>query len=468
MRLEPLILNILTKNEEYTKKVQPHLKPEYFHKRVEKTVYQLIDSFYTKYSRLPPKDVLMIELDSVEGLSGDEYTECKKTLSEVFDDEYRYDLEWLVNETETFCKDKSVYNAVMQAVKIINGDDNKFNENQIPSILQDALAVSFDKNVGHDYFDNAKDRFDFYHKSEAKIACSIDILNKILGGGCPKKSIFVIMAPTGGGKSAVKCALAADYLSQGYNVLYVTLELAEERIAERIDANLFNIPIQEMKNLSERVFIDKVSRIKEKTHGKLVIKEYPTASASVANFRVLIDELKNKKGFVPDVFIVDYLGICNSAKYKSTGNVNTYTIQKSVAEELRGFAVENDMLCITSVQTNRTGFNNSDFDMDSISDSSGIIMAADVMLGVIRTDDLTALNQIILKQLKNRFGDPNYYKKFVVGMDFSRMKMYNVENSGQTTEIQSTIKNEESENRYGTKKGNTERGAASSGWDFDD
>lgn len=272
---------------------------------------------------------------------------------------------------------------------------------------------------------------------------------------------------TGGGKSAVKCSLAADYLSQGYNVLYITLELAEERIAERIDANLFNVPIQEMKNLSERVFIDKVSKIKEKTHGKLVIKEYPTASALVANFRILLDELKNKRGFVPDVMIVDYLGICTSAKYKSNGNVNTYTIQKSVAEELRGFAVEQDLLCLTSVQTNRTGFNNSDFDIDSISDSSGIIMTADLMFGIIRTDDLTALNQIILKQLKNRFGDPNYYKKFVVGMDFSRMKMYNVENSGQTTEIQSTIKNEESESRYGTKTA-TNRSSSSSGWDFDD
>jgi KaiC/GvpD/RAD55 family RecA-like ATPase len=461
MRLEPLILNILTKNEEYTKKVQPHLKPEYFHKRTEKTVYGLIDSFYVKYNRLPPKDVMMIELDSIEGLSGDEYTDCKKVISESFDDEYRYDLEWLVNETETFCKDKSVYNAVMQAVKIINGDDNKFTENQIPSILQDALAVSFDKNVGHDYFDNAESRYDFYHQSEQTILTSIDLLNKV--AKIPRKSLVIFMGSSGSGKSAVKCSLAADYLSQGYNVLYITLELAEERIAERIDANLFNIPLHEMKNLSKNVFVNKVNRLKEKTHGKLVIKEYPTSTASVANFRVLLDELKNKKSFVPDVLIVDYLGICSSSKYKTNGNVNSYTIQKSVAEELRAFAVEHDLLCITSVQTNRSGYNNADFELDSISDSAGIIMTADIMFGIIRTDELTALNQIVLKQLKNRFGDPNYYNKFVVGLDFSRMKMYNVENAGQTAETQSEIKKEESENRYG----NTKERSTGSGWDFD-
>lgn len=463
MRLEPLILNILTKDHEYTKKVQPHLKPEYFHKRTEKTVYSLIDSFYSKYSRLPPKDVMLIELDSIEGLSGDEYSDCKKVISESFDDEYRYDLEWLVNETEKFCKDKSVYNAVMQAVKIINGDDNKFTENQIPTILQDALAVSFDKNVGHDYFDNAEDRYDFYHQSENKIKTSIELLNKVTNQGITRKALAIFMGSSGSGKSAVKCSLAADYLSQGYNVLYITLELAEERIAERIDANLFNIPIHEMKNLSKNVFVNKVSKLKEKTHGKLVIKEYPTSSASVANFRVLFDELKNKKGFVPDILIVDYLGICNSAKYKSNGSVNTYTVQKSVAEELRAFAVEQNLLCVTSVQTNRSGYNNADFELDSISDSAGIIMTADLMFGIIRTDELTALNQIVLKQLKNRFGDPNYYKKFVVGLDFSRMKMYNVENVGQTTETQIAIKTEESENRYDKKY--TEQ--SGTGWDFD-
>jgi len=467
MRLEPLILNILTKNEEYTKKVQPHLKSEYFHKRVEKTVYQLIDSFYVKYSRLPPKDVLMVELDSVEGLSGDEYTECKKTLNEVFDDEYKYDLEWLVNETETFCKDKSVYNAVMQAVKIINGDDNKFTENQIPSILQDALAVSFDKNVGHDYFDNAKDRFDFYHRSEVKVRTSIDLLNKITGTGIPRRTLNILLGASGSGKSAIKCSLAADYLTQGYNVLYITLEMAEQRIAERIDANLFNVPVSEIKNLSEKIFVDKISKLHEKTRGKLVIKEYPTSTASVANFRILLDELKNKRGFIPDILIVDYLGICASARYKSAANINSYTYQTSVAEELRALAVEQDFIIWTSVQTNRSGMNVSDFDVEAMADSTGPLKTADLLLGIIRTDDLTALNQIILKQLKNRFGDPNYYKKFVVGMDFSRMKMYNVENSGQTTEIQSTIKNEESESRYGTKTA-TNRSSSSSGWDFDD
>jgi archaellum biogenesis ATPase FlaH len=467
MRLEPLILNILTKNEEYTKKVQPHLLPEYFHKRTEKTVYQLIDAFYAKYSRLPPRDVLQIELDSIEGLSGDEFTECRKIITEAYEDEYRYDFEWLVNETEKFCKDKSVYNAVMQAVKIINGDDNKFTENQIPSILQNALAVSFDKNVGHDYFDNAKERFDFYHKSEAKIKTSIDLINKITNNGTPRRTLNLLIGPSGSGKSAVKCSLAADYLKQGYNVLYLTMEMAEQRIAERIDANMFDIPLSEIKNLSEKVFVDKITKIHEKTQGKLVIKEYPTGTASVANFRVLMDELKNKRNFVPDIVFVDYLGICASARYKTSANVNSYTYQTSVSEELRAFAVEYDIIVWSSVQTNRSGMNVSDFDVEAMADSTGPLKTADLLLAIIRTDDLTALNQIILKQLKNRFGDPNYYKKFVVGMDFSRMKMYNVENSGQTTEIQSTIKNEERESRYGTKTA-TNRSSSGSGWDFDD
>ncbi len=470
MRLEPLILNILAKDDEYAKKVQPHLKPEYFQKRTEKATYELIDAFYQKYNRLPQKDVLLLELDSYVGLSGDEFSEAKKVIQDVYDDEYKYDREWLVDETESFCKDKAVHNAIMQAVRIINGEDKKFTEGQIPTLLQDALSVSFDKNVGHDYFENAAERFAFYNNKENKIHCSIDIMNKITNGGLPRKTLNLLIGPSGSGKSGVKCSLASDYLEQGYNVLYITLELAEERVAERIDANKFNVPISEVHSLSESIFLDRISKIKAKTAGRLITKEYPTSTASVANFRVLLEELKAKKNFKPDVVFVDYLGICASAKYKNASNINSYTYQTAVAEELRALAVEYDLLLWSSIQTNRSGMNTSDYDVEAIADSTGPLKTADFLLAIINTDDLKAQMQIILKQLKNRYGDPNYYKKFVVGMDFARMKMYNVENNAHLAETKAEIE-KEGKGRYTVKKEDPwaeEKKVSTSAWDFDD
>ncbi len=466
MRLEPLILNILAKDEQYTKKVYPHLKPDYFQKRTEKAVYELIDAFYKKYSRLPQKDVLLLELDSYAGMSEDEFDDAKKVINEVFDDEYRYDLEWLIDETELFCKEKAINNAIMQAVRIINGEDKKHVEGQIPSLLQDALAVSFDKNVGHDYFENAEQRFEFYNNKEAKIHCSIDILNKITNGGLPRKTLNLLIGPSGSGKSGVKCSLAADYLNQGYNVLYITLELAEERVAERIDANLFNVPIADIHSLSKNIFLDRIEKIKGKTRGRLITKEYPTSTASVANFRVLLEELKSKKNFVPDVVFVDYLGICASVKYKNASNINSYTYQTAVAEELRALAVEYDLLLWSSIQTNRSGMNTSDYDVEAIADSTGPLKTADFLLAIINTPDLKAQLQIILKQLKNRYGDPEYFKKFIVGMDFARMKMFNVENNAHLQETQKEIE-KETKNRYSHVSSSTPT-CSTNAWDFAD
>lgn len=454
MRLEPLILNLLVKDSEYSKKVQPHLQSEFFTNKSEKVVFETIDSFIKKYGKLPPRDVIQLELDNVDGLTQDDHIDAKKIATATYADEYEYDLTWMVDETEKFCREKAIYNAIMQSVQIINGDDKKFSLGQIPHILQDALGITFDKNVGHDYFENMADRYDFYNKKEVRLKTSIDLLNKITDGGFPKKSLCLFIAQSGGGKSAVKCSLAADFIRNGHNVLYITMELAEERIAERIDANLMNLPIRAVKDLSETMFIDKVTALKSKTDGNLIIKEYPTGVGSTTHFRALLDELKSKKDFVPEIIMVDYLGICASAKYKNAAGINSYTYQKSVSEELRALAVETNTLLITSVQTNRTGFNSSDFDIESISDSSGILMTADLLLAIIRTEELDEMNQIIIKQLKNRFGDPNYYKRFIVGLDKSRMKMYNVTNDGQLNQEQApkTPPSQTKENKFQTPK----------------
>lgn len=465
MRIESLILNVLVNNDEYARKVVPHIQPEYFSNRSEKTMYTLVTDFYQKYNRLPPKDVIALTLDAYSGLSSDDHSSAKKVLGEAYDDEYRYDLEWLLNETETFCKDKSVYNAIMKAVKIINGEDKIMSENQIPSMMQEALAVSFDKDVGHDYFSNAETRYDYYHSSEVKIKSSIELLNKVTNSGLPRKTLNLLIGPSGSGKSAVKCSLAADYLDQGYNVLYITMELAEMRVGERIDANRFNQNVSAIKDIPKSTFMNRINAMKEKTQGTLVIKEYPTGTASAATFRILLDELKNKKGFVPDVIMIDYLGICAASRYKNAANVNTYNYQTAVAEEFRALAVEYNALVWSSVQTNRSGMNVSDYDIEAIADSTGPYKTCDTLFAIIRTDDLNALKQMILKQLKNRFGDLNFFKKFIVGMDFSKMKMFNVENSAHLAETTKEMQNEESSNRTRSSK-NQGDGGKTTEWDF--
>lgn len=465
MRREDIILSALTKDTEYTKKVMPHLSTEFFQDSTEKILFSLFQDFYGKYEKLPTRDVLMLDMENSKIIPEDQYDGVKSTLKNAFNDTYEYDVQWLVDETEKFCKERAVYNAIMTSVKIINGDEKKRSEGEIPSMLQDALSISFDHAIGHDYFDDAAARFQFYSQKENKISCHIDLLNKITSGGMPRKSLSLLVAQTGGGKSLVMCSLAAEYLKQGLNVLYITLELAEERIAERIDANLFNVAIQDIKTLSEKMFLDKIANLKTKTHGKLKIKEYPTSSASAANFKLLIDDLIAKDGFRPDVVIVDYLGITASAKYRNANGVNTYSYQKSVAEELRALAVEYDLLLISALQTNRSGFNTSDFDMDSISDSTGPSMTADLLLAIIRTPELDEINQFILKQLKNRWGDPNYYKRFVVGLDKSRMKIYNVEQNAQADLVPEvgTSSDKPQLDRYNTKK----KEVKADEWDFE-
>ena len=431
IRTENLILSGLVHDIEFLRKVSPHLNAEYFSNRPEQVVFQLFDGFIKKYSKPPAKDSMLVEFEELIGLSDDEFKEGKSILKNAFAESYEYEPEWLFEQTEKFCRDKALLNAIMASVAIISGDDKKQSEGIIPKLLSDALAVSFDKNVGHDYFENAIERLEFYNLKEKRIKTDIELLNKITGGGLPRKTLNLLLGASGSGKSAVKCALGADYLKQGYNVLYITMELAEERIAERIDANLMNIQLQEVREIPEASFHSKIEKLKSKTNGQLIIKEYPTGVGSVTHFESLLDELKLKKNFTPDVVIVDYLGITASARYKNAAGVNSYTYQKSVAEELRGFAVKNDLLLWSSIQTNRQGTSNSDFDESAIADSMGTMMTADVLLAIIRTEELNERQQLILKQLKNRFGDLSYYRKFVVGFDFSRMKMYNIEAQGQ-------------------------------------
>lgn len=470
MRKEEIILSALTKDFDYAKKVIPHIQPEYFQDSKEKTVYKLIEKFFGQYGKLPTKDVLSLQLEELENIPEAEFDDTKEVLKSAFKDVYEYDEQWLIDETEKFCKDRAVYNAIMQAVLIINGDDKKHTEGQIPGMLQNALAISFDHAIGHDYFNDAKQRFEFYSMKESRIPCSLDMLNKATTGGIPRKTLNMFVAQPKGGKSLAMCSMAADYLRQGLNVLYITLELAEERVAERIDANLFNVPIFDIKVIDEKVFLDKISQIKSKTHGRLKIKEYPTKTASATNFKVLIDDLILREDFTPDVVFVDYLGIAASSQYKNAAGVNSYTYQKAVSEELRALAVEYNLVMWTALQTNRSGYNTSDFDIDSISDSSGPIMTCDFAVGIIRTPELDEMNQLILKQLASRYGDPTLLKRFVVGVDKARMKLYNAEPSAQEGLRKDVDESKQSsqkpqQERYSTKP--KAKSVATDDWDYE-
>lgn len=427
MRLEPVILNALTHDNKFSDKVIPHLTAEYFHDDSEKLVFELMQDFVVKYGKLPPRDSLAIELENLDGLKEGLFEKTKEVLNSAYSDEYKYDSQWLVDQAEAFCKDKAIYNAIMHSVRIINGESKTEAPGAIPTIMTKALAVAFDTNVGHDYFEQVEARWDYYHKNEIKHRTRIDLINKITNGGPPSKSLLVFIASSGGGKSAVKCALAADWIRDGKNVLYITLELSEEKIGERIDANLLNIPISEVKGIDKERFTGKFQSLKEKGFGKLVIKEYPTSGASVNSFNLLMDELKQKQNFKPDIVIVDYLQIVACARQKQVQGANTYVVQKYIAEELRGFAVIHDVLVVTSVQTNRSGYNVTDFDETAISDSAGIIHTADALFAIIRDEQLKEDGKAIIKQLKNRWGDTTYYNKFVIGLDTSRMCIYNIE-----------------------------------------
>jgi len=424
-RIEDLILNNLVHNELYCRKAMPHLKPEYF-EGSDRAVYDLILKFVGKYNKLPNSKVLSIELQSSDYSSRPNVNDILQTINS-FETPAEADDSWLVTTTEKWCKDRAVHLAVMEAISIIDGKGEDKAEGAIPDILSKALSVTFDTNVGHDYIENAQERYDFYNKHEDKMPFDLEMMNTITNGGVPNKTLNIILAGTGVGKSLAMCHLASAALSQGKNVLYITLEMAEERIAERIDANLFDVRIDELKEMTNDRFTSKVESISNKTSGKLVVKEYPTASAHVGHFRALLSELKMKKDFVPDVVYVDYLNICASSRIKGlSGGVNTYSLIKAIAEELRGLAVENDVPIWSATQVTRTGFNNSDVDLTDTSESFGLPATADLMIALISTEQLESMGQLMIKQLKNRYNDLASNKRFTVGVDRSKMRLYDI------------------------------------------
>jgi len=416
----------------YARKTIPFLKPEYFHNRNDKVVFELIDSYIAKYNATPTKEAMLVDLNNRDNISEDQFKECKEIIEEIPDQSDQLSsVDWLVDQTEKFCQDKAIYNAIMQSIQIMDDKTGKMAKGSIPQLLSDALAVSFDTSIGHDFIEDAESRFEFYHRKEERLPFDIDFLNKITRGGLPRKTLNILLAGTGVGKTLAMCHFAASYMAAGKNVLYITMEMAEEKIAERIDANLLNVPLDELGMLPKDSYDKKMARLKEKTVGRLIVKEYPTSTAGSANFRHLINELKIKKNFIPDVIFIDYLNICMSSRLKQGANVNSYTYIKAIAEELRGLAVEFNVPIISATQTTRSGYDSSDVGLTDTSESFGLPATADFMIALIATDELKALNQIMVKQLKNRYSDPEMYKRFVVGVDRPRMRLYDAEQSAQ-------------------------------------
>ena len=422
-RIEETILRNLICNEQYYRKVVPFIKADYFQEYNEKILFEEIADFAAKYDKVPTKEVLTINLQSRGDLTEETFKDTLSGLNSLSDDWIDYD--WLLDATEKWCQDKAIYNALMQSIKIADGGDKKLDKGSIPSILQDALAVSFDEHIGHDYIEQADDRYEFYHRKEEKIPFDLEKFNYITKGGLPNKTLNIALAGTGVGKSLFMCHMAGSALSQGYNVLYITCEMAEEKIAERIDANLLNVSVKDIIDIPEVLFRSKVQEISKKTQGKLIIKEYPTASAHAGHFRALLNDLQLKKDFKPDLIFVDYLNICASVRYKGA-IVNSYTYVKAIAEELRGLAVETNLPIISATQTTRAGFGNSDPDLTDTSESFGLPATADFMFAHISTEELEEQGRIMVKQLKNRYNDPTASKKFMLGIDRSKMRLYDV------------------------------------------
>ena len=428
-KIEFLILKCLINNEDYSRKVLPFIKSEYFEDNSEKTVFLEIQSFMEQYNQLPTKEVLHIELDKNTNLTDETFKQSREIIQGLDNVEVEY--QWLVDSTEKWCRDRAIYLALMDSIQIADGQDEKKNRDAIPSILSDALAVSFDNNIGHDYLFNYEERYEYYHRKEEKIPFDIEYFNKITKGGLPPKTLNIALAGTGVGKSLFMCHVASSVLLQGRNVLYITMEMAEEKIAERIDANLLNVPIQEITDLPKVMFENKVTGIAKKTQGSLIIKEYPTASAHSGHFKALLNELALKKSFRPDIIFIDYLNICASSRYRANGNVNSYSYIKSIAEELRGLAVEANVPIISATQTTRSGYASSDVDLTDTSESFGLPATADLMFALISTDELQDLGQIMVKQLKNRYNDLAMNRRFVVGIDRSKMRLYDCEQTAQ-------------------------------------
>jgi len=430
MQTEHLILNNLLHDEDYARRTLPYLKSDYFSDRTERIVYEQLDAFINKFNALPSREALTIEVSNLTNINDKDYTSLNEyisTLVKVEED----DKQWLVDTTEKFCQEKALYNAIMESISIIDDKEGRKDKGAIPEILSDALSVSFDPNVGHDFIDNASDRYDFYHKVEERVPFDISKLNDITKGGVPKKSLNIILAGTGVGKSLAMCHMATANLMDGKNVLYITMEMAEEKIAERIDANILNVTLDDLKQMPRQSYEKKMERVKGKTSGKLIVKEYPTAAAGVGHFRHLLNELRLKKSFKPDIIYIDYLNICASARMKMGASVNSYTYIKAIAEELRGLAVEMNVPIWSATQTTRSGYGNSDVGLEDTSESFGLPATADFMMAVIASEELEQLNQVMIKQLKNRYGDPNHNKRFVVGIDRAKMRLYDVEESAQ-------------------------------------
>ena len=427
-RIENTIISSLFFNEDYTRKVLPFVKEEYFGNRVEQLLYGEIFKFVEKYNNLPTKDAMLIELGQRKDINEEELNHLKDYVNQIENTEP--DVKWLTETTEKFCKDRAVHNAVLSGIKILDGKDKKQSAEAIPHILSDALAVSFDKSVGHDYIEDADDRFKWYHTKEKRYQFDLDYMNRITKGGVPSKTLNIALAGTGVGKSLFMCHLASSYLLQGLNVLYITLEMAEERIAERIDANLLDTSMDDLHNLPKDIYDSKITKLQGKTAGQLIIKEYPTASAHTGHFKSLINELALKRSFRPDVIFIDYLNICASSRFKG-GNISSYFYIKAIAEELRGLAVEFDVPIFSATQTTRTGYVSTDIGLEDTSESFGLPATADFMFAIISNEELEKLGQLKIKQLKNRYNDPSMNRAFIVGVDRSKMKLFDVSNQGQ-------------------------------------
>ena len=428
MKVETLILKNLLLTEEYPRKVLPFIKQEYFDDRTDQVLFDITNKYFVKYSAVPSVEALTIEVGKQSTLSDDQFKQITQTL-ESFDKETT-ELDWLVDTTEKWCQDRAIYLALMESIKIADGKDTKVSPDAIPSILSDALGVSFDNHIGHDYIDDYEERYDSYHRVETKVPFDLDFFNKITKGGVPNKTLNIALAGTGVGKSLFMCHVASSVLLQGRNVLYITMEMAEEKIAERIDANLLNVDIQTLSQLPKIMFENKITDLSKKTQGKLIVKEYPTASAHAGHFRALLNDLALKKAFRPEIIFIDYLNICTSQRFRNA-SVNSYTMVKSIAEELRGLAVEFNVPLVSATQTTRSGYGSSDVDLTDTSESFGLPATADLMFALISTEELEEQNQIMVKQLKNRYYDPTLNKRFVVGIDRAKMRLYNVEQEAQ-------------------------------------
>ena len=428
-RIERTALKHLIHTEQYARKVLPFLKEEYFSDRLEKLIFREIALFYEKYNAQPTNETLAIELNGRKDINDSEFQNITSTIATFQKEEIN--LEWLISTTEKFCKDRAIHNAIMDGIQILDGKDKKHTPEYLPELLSNALSVSFDEKIGHDYIPESTERYDFYHKKEERIEFDLDFMNRITRGGVPTKTLNIALAGTGVGKTLFMCHLAAANLLQGKNVLYITLEMAEERIAERIDSNLLNVAMSDLPELPKLMYQDKIKRLEEKTQGKLIIKEYPTASAHAGHFKVLLNELAIKKSFKPDVIYIDYLNLCVSSRLKAGSSANSYTIVKSIAEELRGLAVEFDLPIFSATQTTRTGYASTDIGLEDPSESFGLPATADFMFAIISTEELEKKNQFLVKQLKNRYNDPTINRKFMLGVDRSKMRIYDVEQNAQ-------------------------------------